>query len=76
MHLTRLRKLVIRRQTHITEAAFAHLSGIRALNMRGCTQPCITDAAFVHLCGIHAEHEHVQAGTRTPPLRTCRHLRA
>ena len=40
-------------QAAITDAAFAHLSGIHTLNMSECNQAGITDAAFAHLRGIH-----------------------
>ena len=36
----------------VTDAAFAHLRGIRVLNMQMCDQPTLTDAAFAHLVGI------------------------
>ena len=36
----------------LTDAAFAHLRGIKALFLEGCDQPAITDAAITHLRGI------------------------
>jgi hypothetical protein len=39
-------------QAAITDAAFFHIQGIRALNMSYCSQTTITDAAFAHLKGI------------------------
>ena len=40
-------------QAGITDAAFAHLTGIRTLDMSYCNQAGITDMAFAHLAGIH-----------------------
>ena len=37
----------------LTDADFAHLAGIKALRMDGCTNPGLTDAAFEHLRGLH-----------------------
>ena len=49
----RIHALVIQGQVSLTDAAFAHLAGIKQLDMTWCNQPTITDAAFVHLKGIH-----------------------
>ena len=40
------------RATSVVDADFAHLQGLRVLNMGGCKS--VTDAAFAHLRGIHA----------------------
>ena len=40
-------------QPGITDAAFAHLSGLHTLDMSNCSQSSITDAAFVHLGAVH-----------------------
>ena len=37
----------------LTNADFVHMAGIKALDMRYCTNPGLTDAAFVHLRGLH-----------------------
>ena len=41
-------------QVTITDAAFAHLQGIRSLGLNDCNQVANTDAAFVHLQGIRS----------------------
>ena len=40
----------------VTDAAFAHLRGIRVLDMSCCSQPTITDAGLAHLVGITRLH--------------------
>lgn len=37
----------------ITDRAFAHLTGLHALDMSECSQSTITDKAFSHLLGLH-----------------------
>ena len=43
----------VRVRADLTDADFVHLAGIKALDMRYCTNPGLTDAAFVHLRGLH-----------------------
>ena len=45
--------LVTNVRADLTDADFVHLVGIKALDMRYCTNPGLTDAAFVHLRGLH-----------------------
>ena len=52
VHLEGLWELNICSCTGITDAAFAHLRGIRTLDMTLCRQGAITDAAFAHLAGV------------------------
>ena len=46
----------VRGRTDLTDADFAHLAGVRAVDMSECSQATITDAAFVHLRGVHTLH--------------------
>ena len=38
--------------TAVTDAAFVHLRGLRALDMSLCNQPTLTDAGLAHLASI------------------------
>ena len=43
----------VRGRLDLTDADFAHLKGIKALDMSGCTHPGLTDAALAQLRGLH-----------------------